>query len=156
MVDARRELTITREYDAPRELVWKAWTDTKMLQRWWGPYGVTNPVCQFDVRPGGKINIVMKAGKELGPAEGQEWPMNGEVKEVEPQSRLVFTANAIDDVKEIMLESLVTVSFEDLKGRTRMTVHVVVTKATAKAEFALKGMEAGWNQQFDKLGKELA
>ena len=63
---SKRELTITRTFDAPRELVWKAWTDPKMLERWWGPRGVTNPTCEFDATKGGEIYIVMEAGKELG------------------------------------------------------------------------------------------
>ena len=66
--ELKKELTITRIFDAPRDLVWKAWTDQKILQKWWGPKGVTNPICEWDARLGGNIYIVMLAGKELGPA----------------------------------------------------------------------------------------
>ena len=150
-----KEFTITRTFDAPRELVWKAWTDQKLIQKWWGPRGVTNPTCEWDARTGGKINIVMLAGKELGPFAGQEWPMNGVFKEVTPQSRIVFMGNALDDVKDIMLESMVTVDLEAIGKKTKMNLRFAVTKAGPKAEGALKGAEMGWTQQIDKLGEML-
>ena len=150
-----KEFTITRTFDAPRELVWKAWTDQKLIQKWWGPRGVTNPTCEWDARSGGKINIVMLAGKELGQFEGMKWPMNGVFREVTPQSRIVFSGNALDEVQDILLESLVTVDFEAIGQKTRMNLRFEVTKATAKAEFAIKGAEAGWNQQIDKLAEML-
>lgn len=154
-----RELRITRTFDAPRGLVWKAWTDQKMLQKWWGPRGVTNPTCEWDARPGGKIYIVMLAGKELGPAEGMKWPMKGEFREVKPQSRLAFMGGALDDLdrsSDTFIEQEVTVDFEDLGGKTKMDLHLVITKAGGpKAASALQGMTQGWNQQIEKLGEEL-
>ena len=95
--EPRKELTITRIFDAPRATVWKAWTDPRIVAKWWGPRGVTTPTCEVDARRGGKINIVMRAGKELGPAAGQEWPMIGTFEEVTPQDRLVFVASALQD-----------------------------------------------------------
>jgi len=150
-----RELTITRVFDAPRSLVWKAWTDRKMIQSWWGPRGVTNPTCEWDARPGGRINIVMLAGKELGDYAGQEWPMTGTFKEITPQSRIVYTTGALDDVKEIFLRTENTVEFEEVGAKTRMKLHIVVTMASPKAAMALQGMEMGWNQSIDKLGEFL-
>lgn len=149
-----RELTLTRVYDASRNLVWQAWTDPKLIAQWWGPNGVTNPVCEFDARPNGNIHIVMLAGEALGPMKGQEWPMTGIVREVERPNKLVFTSNAIMNGKPV-LENLVTVTFEDEGEKTKMTVHIVVTKTTPEAEGPLKGMEMGWNQQMDKLGEFL-
>src|SRR5271157_1381916 len=87
-----KELTIKRTFDAPRELVWKAWTDPKLLKQWFGPRGVTNPICEVDARKGGIIYIVMEAGEELGPAKGMRWPMKGKFDEVVPYERFVFTA----------------------------------------------------------------
>ncbi len=142
-------------FDAPRESVWKAWTDPKTLKRWWGPKGVTNPVCTWDARPEGKIDIVMLAGKELGSFAGQRWPMKGTFREVTPQSRLVYTSEAIDDVKDILLKTETTVELTGTGGKTEMRLHIVVTKAGPKAEFALQGMEAGWTQSIDKLEEEL-
>jgi len=145
--ELKKELTITRIFDASRDLVWKAWTDQKILQKWWGPRGVTNPICEWDARPGGKIYIVMLA-------------MNGMFKEVIPQSRLVFVGGALDDVdrgSDTFIEHEVTVDFEDLGDKTKMNLHVVITKARGpKAPAALQGMTAGWNQQIDKLSELVA
>ena len=65
--EPRKELTITRIFDAPRAMVWKAWTDPRIVTKWWGPRGVTIPTCEVDVSRVGKINIVVLAGEELGP-----------------------------------------------------------------------------------------
>ena len=155
MAKAIRELTITRVFDAPRDLVWRAWTDQSLIQKWWGPRGVTNPTCEWDARPKGRINIVMLAGKELGPAAGQKWPMEGTFIEVSPKSRLVFTSNAIDETKNALLENEVTVELQDMGEKTKITIRIAVTKAVpGKTEFMLQGMEMGWNQQTDKLGEE--
>jgi len=120
--ELKKELTITRIFDASRDLVWKGWTDQTILQKWWGPRGVTNPICEWDARPGGKIYIVMLAGKELGPVEGTKWPINGTFKEVIPQSRLVFVGGALDDMdrgSDTFIEHEVTVDFEDLGGQDK-------------------------------------
>lgn len=154
-----RELNITRTFDAPRELVWRAWTDPELVARWWGPRGVTNPTCEWDARPGGKIYIVMLAGKELGPAEGMKWPMKGTFREVVPEKRIVYTSGALDDVdrgSDTFIEQTATIEFEDLGNKTRLNVHLVITKAEGpKAPAAMQGMTMGWNQQVDKLGEEL-
>ncbi len=156
MAKAIRELTIVRTFDAPRERVWEAWTDAELVKKWWGPRGVTNPTCRWDAWQNGRINIVMLAGKELGPMAGQKWPMDGVFLEVIPQKRLVFTSNAIDDSKKVLLWNQVTVDLEESGGKTKMKLHVVVTKADPeKTKMMLEGMEIGWNQQIDKLGEEL-
>lgn len=157
--EQNKELTITRTFDAPVGIVWKAWTDQKLVAKWWGPRGVTNPICEWDARPGGKIYIVMLAGKELGPAEGMKWPMKGKFEEVVPRSRLVYTSGALDDVdreSNTFIEQTVTVEFEDLGGKTRMNLHILVTMTKGpKASSAIKGMTMGWNQQIDKLAEHL-
>ncbi len=149
------ELKLTRVLDASRERVWKAWTDPKQLQEWWGPRGVTNPTCIFDAHPEGKIHIVMLAGKELGNFAGNEWPMTGVVTEVVELEKLVFTSTAIMNGKPFM-ESLNTVTLEEYGNKTRMTLHIVVTKTTPEAEGPLSGMEMGWTQSIDKLGELVA
>jgi len=149
-MEQNKELTLVRTFDAPRETVWKYWTDESLIQQWWGPNGVTNPTCVWEAKPQGKIHIVMLAGKELGPMAGQEWPMTGEVEEVMAPKRLVFIANAIMDGKSV-LEHRTTVTLEEVQNRTKMTVHIVVTMTTPEAAGPLQGMEQGWNQQLDKL-----
>ncbi|MDE1869521.1 MAG: SRPBCC domain-containing protein [Candidatus Micrarchaeota archaeon] len=150
-----KELTITRTFDAPRKLVWEAWTNPELLRQWFGPRGVTNPICEVDARKGGTIHIVMEAGPELGPAKGMKWPMKGKFDEVVPYERFTFTAGALDDQQGILLENRQTVTLEEMGDKTKMTLHVVVTMVTKNAGQAIAGMTAGFNQQTDKLGEFL-
>jgi DNA-binding transcriptional ArsR family regulator len=86
----REEIAITRVFDAPRELVWEAWTNPKQVAQWWGPNGFTTPVCELDLRPGGAIRIDMRGH------DGTVYPMTGIYREnVEPE-RLVLTSEALD------------------------------------------------------------
>ncbi|HVA11034.1 MAG TPA: SRPBCC domain-containing protein [Candidatus Dormibacteraeota bacterium] len=148
--DSKHNLTITRLLNAPLAKVWQAWTDPASLQKWWGPRGVTNPVCTWEAEAGGQIDIVMLAGEELGELKGSEWPMNGQFKEVVPQKKLIFSSQALADGKPI-LENLCTVTFKKQGDKTEMTLSVVVTKVTPEAEGPLAGMKMGWTQSIDKL-----
>jgi uncharacterized protein YndB with AHSA1/START domain len=145
-----RELMLIRVFDAPREQVFNAWTNPDRVAQWWGPNGVTNPVCTLDARPGGVIDIVMLAGEELGDLKGSEWPLKGVFQEVTSPEKLVYTSSAIIDGKPI-IESTTAVTFEEHEGKTQMTLQVTVTKATPEAEGPLAGMEMGWSQSLDKL-----
>jgi uncharacterized protein YndB with AHSA1/START domain len=138
-------VTLTRVFDAPRALVFKAWTDPKMLARWWGPHHFTNPVCEVDLRPGGKIRIDMR-----GP-EGTVYPMTGVFHEVDKPQRLVFSTTPLDEDGEPMFEVLNTISFEEHEGKTKLTVQARVVKTTAVAARYLDGMEAGWTQSLERL-----
>jgi uncharacterized protein YndB with AHSA1/START domain len=145
-----KELTSTRTIDAPRAVVFKAWTDPKQLARWWGPNGFTNPVVELDVRPGGAIRVDMR-----GP-DGTVYPMGGAFQEIVEPERIVFTSTAFADNKgEPMLENLNTVTFAERGGRTELIWHEVVTKATPAAAGALEGMKEGTNQSLDRLVKLL-
>ena len=142
----KKELTITRIFDAPRELVFKAWTTPRLVTQWWSPAVFTIPVCELDVRPGGAILIHMRA------PDGTILPMKGAYREVVEPERLVFTAGALEDENgDFQLESLDTVTFSEQDGKTKLTLHVEVITATPTAQGALAGMEAGWNQSLDKL-----
>ena len=146
-----RELVITRTFDAPRELVWKTWTDPKHVAQWWGPKDFTNPVCELDVRPGGAILIHMR-----GP-DGVVYPMKGEFNEIVPPERLVMTNGAVEDeAGNPQLVVVTTVTFAEHEGKTTLTVQAVVTKAAPEAEGALAGMEEGWNQSLDRLANYVA
>ncbi len=151
-----KELTLVRVFDAPREMVWEAWTDPKLISQWWGPQNVTAPFDQMDVdaRVGGNINIVMVAGKELGQMAGMKWPMTGKFTEVTKPEKLVYTATAIMNDKPVLLTHT-TVTFEEEGGKTKMTVHILVTKTLIGSEGALAGMKMGWTQQVDKLAEFL-
>jgi len=146
-----RTVVITRIFDAPRALVFKAWTDPAHLSQWWGPRGFTNPVCEVDPRVGGTLRIVMRA------PDGAEHPMIGVFREIDPPARLVFDNIATDRDGKVLLEGLTTVLFaEHGRGRTKLTVE---SRATARVDYAwrmLEGMEAGWTQSIDRLGEHVA
>src|ERR1700681_1563626 len=147
---AERELTLTRIFDAPRQLVFKAWTDPKQLAEWWGPKSFTNPVCEVDLKRGGALRIVMRA------PDGVEFPMKGVFREIVPPSRLVFTNIAVDKDGNHIIEGLTTVTFAEERGKTKLTLH---TSGAAMVDYAaayLKGMEAGWTQSLEKLEALLA
>lgn len=145
-----QELTLKRTFDAPRELVFKAWTDPSLLSKWWGPTGFTTPICQVDPRPGGKLYIVMH-----GPKNSDfdiDLPTKGVFQEFDPPRRFVFSNTAMEDEKgEPRLETLCTVTFEETAGKTEMTLHIVLIKATEAAAGAWAGAEMGWSQSLDKL-----
>lgn len=141
MIDLPVTVKFDRVFDAPREIVFAAWTDPKQLAEWWGPEGFTNPVCEFEPRVGGKIFIDM-----TGP-DGTSYPMTGTVDEIVPSVRLVFTASAFDGE----LVGRTTVEFIDHGGRTRVLIEDVVTHATDAVADALAGMEAGWTGSLDRL-----
>ena len=138
-------LTITRVFDAPRALVFKAWTDPTMLARWWGPHHFTNPVCEVDVRPGGGIRIDMR-----GP-EGTVYPMTGVFHEIVEPERLVFSTTPLDEDGKPMFEVRNTIAFEEHDGKTKLTVEARVVRTTAVAAQYLDGMEAGWTQSLERL-----
>ena len=148
----KRALTLTRIFGAPRETVWKAWTDPIELAKWWGPNGVTNPECKVDARVGGNIRIVMLAGPELGPLAGRRWPMDGEVVELTEPERLVFSNNAVTEDGRLLIEGTTTVTLADEDGTTRLTLHVEATGIAPEAPRMLDGMVAGWTQSVEKLG----
>jgi uncharacterized protein YndB with AHSA1/START domain len=138
-----------RTLDAPRSAAFKAWTDPNQLAQWWGPKGFTNPVCEADPRPGGRLYIVMR-----GP-DGTDYPMGGTFIEVAPPERLVFTGTV--DVSGVrVLETHNSVTFTERDGKTIMDLRVRVVKATAEATPMLAGMHEGWSQTLDRLGAFLA
>lgn len=144
-----RELTLTRVFDAPRDLVFKAWTERERLQRWWGPKGFTNPVCNVDVRPGGAIEIHMR-----GP-DGNVYPMKGEFREIVPPERLVFTAYAVGPKGEKMFEMLTTVRFAERGGKTEMHFNTRAIMLTGDAAGPLAGMTQGWTESLERLKAEV-
>jgi uncharacterized protein YndB with AHSA1/START domain len=142
----QREMVLTRVFDAPRGLVFQAWTDSKHVQQWWCPEHFTNTHVEMDVQPGGAFTIHMQA------PDGAIYPATGVFHEVTPPERLVFTSKAFEDEEgNAPLEVLNTVTFEEHDGRTTLTLQAVVIKATPEMEGALAGMEEGWNQSLDKL-----
>jgi uncharacterized protein YndB with AHSA1/START domain len=145
-----QEFIITREFDAPRELVFKAWTDPKHLAQWWGPRGFTNPVCEWDARPGREIYNVMRT------PNGARYPMSGEFREVVAPEKLVFTSGALDEKGGMMFEFLHTATFAEAKNKTKLTLYSRVIKTTDEANKYIGGFEAGMKQSLEKLVEFLA
>jgi uncharacterized protein YndB with AHSA1/START domain len=106
-----RELTIERIISAPTDNVFNAWLDPGLLSKWWGPYGVTTPICEIDARDGGLINIVMLAGLELGELSGSEWPITGTFQEIITPTKIIYLACPTLNDRPIM-DTINTVNFE--------------------------------------------
>ncbi len=150
-------LVITRVFDAPRELVRKAWTEPEQCVRWWGPKGYTTPACRIDLRVGGTYLNCMRS------PEGQDYWSTGIYKEIVPLERIVCTDSFADEHGNVVpashygmdgdfpLEMLVTVTFEDQQGKTKLTL----THAGLPAGENRDGAQEGWSQSFDKLAEML-
>jgi uncharacterized protein YndB with AHSA1/START domain len=144
--NAAREITFTRQFDAPREMVFAAWTDREQITRWWGPHHFTNEVRAFEPRQGGPMEIDM-----IGP-DGTVYPGGGTFIEVVEPERIVFSSSALDAEGNVLLEDLTTVTFEEVDGTTRMTLVARIVRAQGVGLQYLRGMEEGWSQSLERLG----
>jgi uncharacterized protein YndB with AHSA1/START domain len=143
-------LTISQVLHAPRELVFKVWTDPIHLAHWWGPNGFTNPVCDLDLRRGGAILIHMR-----GP-DGTVYPMAGTYKEIVVPEKLVFVSSALDSKGSPLFEVLTTVTFDEMGRSTKLTVQAVASKIRPEGRPHVAGMEEGWSQSLIRLEEYLA
>jgi uncharacterized protein YndB with AHSA1/START domain len=141
----RRQQTFTRVFDAPRELVWKAWTEPEQLAQWWGPRGIQTPLetIEVDLRPGGAFRMTM-----VSEADGTEFPTEMEFREVVEPERIVFGWEA----QRGLGAGEVTVTFNDLGGKTEVIAHF----DGFTTDEIMADAEIGWNGQLDKLGEWLA
>jgi uncharacterized protein YndB with AHSA1/START domain len=155
-VDEIERMVVTRIFDAPRELVWKAWTDPKYVMQWWGPKGFTSPVCKMDFRVGGKYHICTRT------PDGQEFWHGGEYHEIIPLEKIVSSVyfsdsegnkvepaqlgiehEAIEGAHDVIL-------FEDLgNGQTKLTFIGNEPMESAKNSGQLEGM----HQVLDKVAE---
>jgi uncharacterized protein YndB with AHSA1/START domain len=151
------DLVITRIFDAPREVVWKAWTDPEHIKRWWGPKNFTAPFIKSDFRVGGKYLYCMRS------AEGKDYWSTGVYREIDPLKRIVVTDSFADKEGNVVtaseygmegdwpLELLVTVTFEDHDGKTRFTLR----HAGIPGGEIFKMTNEGWNESLDKFANSL-
>jgi uncharacterized protein YndB with AHSA1/START domain len=159
MVSEVERMTVTRIFDAPRELVWKAWTDPKYVIEWWGPKGFTSPVCKIDFRVGGKFLCGMKS------PDGQEFWNGGEYHEIVPYEKIVSSmyfsdaeGNKIDPATlgiehEAIEDAFDVTLFEDLgNGQTKLTFIGNEPAESAKES----GQMEGWIQILDKVAEVVA
>jgi uncharacterized protein YndB with AHSA1/START domain len=153
----KSELVITRVFDAPRERVWKAWTEPERFMRWWGPKNFTSPYCTIDLRVGGTYLTSMRS------PEGQDFWTTGVYREIVPLKRIVYTDSFADEKGNVVpashygmsgdwpLELSVEVSFEEQGGRTKMTLRHNGIPEGQMSELT----RTGWNESFDKLAESI-
>jgi len=146
---AERTLTTTRVFDAPRELVYRAWTDPRQLALWFPPEHFTAPVCQLDVRPGGSLRIDMKGDDDAGDFAGAVFPAVGIYREVVPNERLAFTLKGLEEGPPPMV--LTTVIFEDQGRKTKLTIHQTADTIADYDVLRKIGATEGLRQSLDKL-----
>lgn len=142
-----REIAASRVFNAPRELVFKVWTDPKHITHWWGPRGFTNTIEKMDVRPGGVWQFIMH-----GP-DGVDYPTKVVYLEVKTPERLVYDHG--EDGQPGYFQ--VTVTFEDQGGKTKLSMQMLFKTAKERNEVAEKyGAVEGLKQNMDKLEAYLA
>jgi uncharacterized protein YndB with AHSA1/START domain len=152
------ELVVTRVFDAPRELVFRAWTEPERVVRWWGPERFTMPYCDIDLRPGGTFLRCMRS------PEGRDFWMTGVFREIVAPERLVFTDSFADAEGNVVpparygaghdmpLERLVTVTFEEHAGSTKVTVRHADLPSGADRDL----VRLGWASGLESLAGYLA
>jgi len=154
---ATLELVITREFNASREHVWKAWTEPEHVKRWWGPKEFTTPFSKIDFREGGAYLSCMRS------PDGHDYWNTGVYRQIVPLQRIVCTDSFADVQGNVVsaahygmgedwpLELVVTLTFDDLGDKTRLTL---------KHEGFPTGLDRdntrlGWNESLDKLDEDL-
>ena len=154
----RRGLEVTRVFAAPRELVFRAWTEPERLKRWWGPEGFTTPFCAVDLREGGVFHYCMRS------PEGHDTWGRGVFREIIVPERLVLVTSFADAEGNVVpatyyglgpdwpLESLMTVTFEELSGATRVAVRLEGVPPGPDGD----GTRRGWAEILDGLAEYLA
>jgi uncharacterized protein YndB with AHSA1/START domain len=145
----KQEILITREFDAPRELVFKACTDPQLIPQWWGPRSLSTEVDQMDVRPGGQWRFINRD------AGGNAYAFHGVYHEVLAPGRIIdtFEFEGLPETGHVTLE---TMKLEALPGgRTKLTAQSVFQSVADRDGMLQGGMEAGVNDTYDRLAELL-
>jgi uncharacterized protein YndB with AHSA1/START domain len=138
---AERVLLITRMLDAPRDLVFQAWSSPEHLARWWGPKDFHLPACEVDFRPGGRYRLCMRA------PDGEDHWVWGTYQEINPPERLVFTWDRVDPEGSPRSSTVVTITLTEQGDRTRLSLHQTLFETTADRD----EHEGGWGECLDRL-----
>ena len=141
------EIVMTRVFDAPRALVFEAYTDPRHVPHWWGLRGNTTIVDKMDVRPGGQWRYIQRA------PDGTEYAFNGEYREVAPPERLVSTFEFEGMPGHIAVDAA---QFDERDGKTTLTVTSTFTTKEERDGMLQSGMEGGANETWDRLAELLA
>lgn len=144
--ERERELVITRIFDAPRDLVFQAWTEPGRAARWWGPQGFVTTYCNMDVRPGGAFRVCMRS-----PAGAEHWKQGVYCEVVEPE-RLVFTFAWEDAEGKPGHQTLVTVTFAERGDKTELTLHQAVFETVVTRD----DHRRGWTSTLQRFAEYLA
>jgi uncharacterized protein YndB with AHSA1/START domain len=140
-------LIIERIFDAPRDLVFKCWTDPEHFARWIGPQGFTSAILAWELHPGGKY-LIHKRGPD-----GQEHWQQGVFQEIVPPEKIVRTYCWVDDNGQpTRPETLLTVRFVDMDGRTKLILHQAIFESVS----ARDAHHGGWNSSLERLAEYLA
>jgi uncharacterized protein YndB with AHSA1/START domain len=143
-----REFVMERVYDAPRELVFKAFTQPEYLARWWAPGGYTIPVCTIDLRPGGVWHYCMRS------TEGVDHWAKSVYREIVEPERLVYTSTFSDEdanFVEGIPEHLGTVTFTEFEGKTKLSIRIQLASAADLKTIIEVGMIAGLTETMNNL-----
>jgi len=143
----KQEIVITRVFDAPREIVFRAYTDPNLIPQWWGPKSLTTTVAKMDVKPGGVWRFVQRD------AHGNEYAFNGVYHEILPPQRLVYTFEFEGMPGHVLLE---TVTFEEFEDKTKLTDKSVFQTVEDRDGMLKSGMEKGAVETMDRFAEELA
>jgi uncharacterized protein YndB with AHSA1/START domain len=141
-----REIVMTRVFDAPRRLVFEAWTKPEHLTRWWGRRGSTLPVCEMDFRPGGAWRFVERG------RDGGEHAFRGVYREIVPPERLVYTFEFEGMPGHVSIETL---TFVEQDGKTTLVNTVLFESVEDRDGMLRSGMEAGAVETLDRLAEHL-
>jgi uncharacterized protein YndB with AHSA1/START domain len=142
------QIMITREFDAPKDLVYKAWTTPELVKRWWNAKRGEVTLCEIDLRVGGKWRYVMIADN------GAEVGFHGEFREIVPGERIVSTEvyeGLPEGVSEEEGRTVNTVTFTEENGRTTLTILVQAANKVSRDAIIDSGMEAGLQDALDLL-----
>lgn len=164
-----REVVFTRIIEAPRPLVYQAWTTPEHFEQWWGPKGFTNHSTEIDLRPGGQYRIVMRS------PEGVDYPVRGVYLEIVENERLVMTDVVSDEADGHPpdwlvllnkyrgvategggLQLVLSVTFEDVREGTRLTITSRYESAADRDALMKMGTAEGFSESLDKLEAMLA
>jgi uncharacterized protein YndB with AHSA1/START domain len=143
---ADRELSLTRIIDAQPEFVFKVWTDPAQVTHWWGPRGMTTPVCEMDLRPGGIFRTVMRA------PDGTEYPTQGVFLEIAAPDRIVFTDAFLPgwQPSERAFMTAIT-TFEEFEGKTKYTARALHWSEADREAHEKMGFHEGWGESADRF-----
>lgn len=144
-----REIAFSRVFEHPRALLFEAWTKPEHIRQWWGCHGSTLTVCEIDLRPGGAWRFIIRM------PDASEHPFYGVYRDIVPNERLVYTE--CYDVPQIgSPEWLTTITFEEFRGKTKLTHSILHRSREARDGHLQAGMEAGAIQTLRRLDEHVA